>query len=714
MPDTILRIATAPTVIRGAGGTIDLVSAVAQGPAGPTGAAGATGPGVPVGGTTSQALLKASGTNYDTVWATLGTAAFQSAGAFDAAGAAAAVLPSQTGNAGKFLKTDGTAVSWAAVPTPDLSPYALIASLGTAAYQNVGAFDPGGAAAAAQAVSQPLDGDLTALAALSGTNTIYYRSAANTWSAVTIGGGLGFTGGTLSANVTSFNTRTGGVMPVSGDYTVAQVTGAAPLASPTFTGVVQIDAAGAVAFGTTGAGPRLVLDGTLLRILRNDGGDSASLEAKSGVFSGNLSLATSSVVLWGSDLALIRPAASVLSVVNNAGGSGALVVGSPNTTTAGLTVNGIASATAPVVVVKGGATPGSGGDLQQWQDSAGVAAMSVTAATANYGPQIKMKRSSDGLLVFSAYGPELMMLDGGTGAQLTITTGFGNDYTYYNTNKNKSVFPGQLNALGVSSMTVPTLVVKGGATPGVGGHIASFQKSSAEVAYIDATGTLVLSGPADGVNYAKLSTIGNTTLVVDMVNNSGTGFMLLKSNGGAGIGFTVNTTPVVSVNAAGSFAWSGGTVGSNGNDTDLTRPSAAVVRVGDGAGGDGGLAFGVGANKARLLLVGNTLTVATNSLSDNANLACKGFAPTGNITAAGSSIFLFGGNLALLQQVNSVLSIGDNGSGTGVGGYGHLRFSQIQTNSAVLGLSVPGTVVGKVPFYNVAGTLLGYAYLTDS
>jgi len=46
---------------------------------------------------------------------------------------------------------------------------------------------------------QPLDADLTALAALSGTNTIYYRSGTSTWSAVTIGSNLTFSGGTLSA-----------------------------------------------------------------------------------------------------------------------------------------------------------------------------------------------------------------------------------------------------------------------------------------------------------------------------------------------------------------------------------------------------------------------------------------------------------------------------------------------------------------------------------
>ncbi len=40
--------------------------------------------------------------------------------------------------------------------------------------------------------------DLAALEALSGTNTIYYRSASNTWTAVTIGSLLNFSAGTLN------------------------------------------------------------------------------------------------------------------------------------------------------------------------------------------------------------------------------------------------------------------------------------------------------------------------------------------------------------------------------------------------------------------------------------------------------------------------------------------------------------------------------------
>lgn len=78
--------------------------------------------------------------------------------------------------------------------------------------------------------TQAWDTDLDALAALSGTHTIYYRSAANTWSAVTVGSGLDFTGATLSS------TAAGG--------TVTNVTGTAPVsvATGTTTPVVSMAA----------------------------------------------------------------------------------------------------------------------------------------------------------------------------------------------------------------------------------------------------------------------------------------------------------------------------------------------------------------------------------------------------------------------------------------------------------------------------------------
>jgi hypothetical protein len=76
------------------------------------------------------------------------------------------------------------------------------------------------------------DADLDALAALSGTNTMYYRSAANTWSPVAIGGNMTFIGGTLnsvaggSGTVTSVGVTTangvsasGGPVTTSGNFT---------------------------------------------------------------------------------------------------------------------------------------------------------------------------------------------------------------------------------------------------------------------------------------------------------------------------------------------------------------------------------------------------------------------------------------------------------------------------------------------------------------
>lgn len=57
----------------------------------------------------------------------------------------------------------------------------------------------GGPITTSGSITLALADDLAALEALSGTNTIYYRSAASTWTAVTIGSNLTFSGGTLAA-----------------------------------------------------------------------------------------------------------------------------------------------------------------------------------------------------------------------------------------------------------------------------------------------------------------------------------------------------------------------------------------------------------------------------------------------------------------------------------------------------------------------------------
>jgi len=64
---------------------------------------------VPTGGTAGQTLVKNSSTNYDFAWAT----------------SSGTSLPSQTGQSGNYLTTDGTSASWAAVQAT-FSPFLLI------------------------------------------------------------------------------------------------------------------------------------------------------------------------------------------------------------------------------------------------------------------------------------------------------------------------------------------------------------------------------------------------------------------------------------------------------------------------------------------------------------------------------------------------------------------------------------------------------------
>lgn len=66
----------------------------------------------------------------------------------------------------------------------------------------------GGPITTSGSITLALADDLAALEALTGTDTIYYRSGVSTWTAVTIGSNLLFTGGTLSASAPGTGTVT--------------------------------------------------------------------------------------------------------------------------------------------------------------------------------------------------------------------------------------------------------------------------------------------------------------------------------------------------------------------------------------------------------------------------------------------------------------------------------------------------------------------------
>lgn len=93
-----------------------------------------------------------------------------------------------------------------------------------------------------------LANDLAALEALTGTDTIYYRSAADTWSPVAIGSGLSFAGGTISATSGSGTVTSVGLSLPS----IFAVSGSPVTTSGTLTGELAAQAA-----ATVFAGPSL-------------------------------------------------------------------------------------------------------------------------------------------------------------------------------------------------------------------------------------------------------------------------------------------------------------------------------------------------------------------------------------------------------------------------------------------------------------------------
>jgi hypothetical protein len=134
------------------------------------------------------------------------------------------LLPDQTGNTGKILSTDGATPSWITAPTGTVTAVSVATANGLAGTSSGGATP---ALTLSTTVTGVLKGNGTAISAASaGTDyapatsgsSILYGNGAGGFSNVTIGSGVSFSGGTLSA------TGTGGtVTSVSGTGTVSGI-----------------------------------------------------------------------------------------------------------------------------------------------------------------------------------------------------------------------------------------------------------------------------------------------------------------------------------------------------------------------------------------------------------------------------------------------------------------------------------------------------------
>jgi hypothetical protein len=116
------------------------------------------------------ALLVAANSSAQRTTLGLGSAAVESAAAFDTAGSAAAAQAAAIA-ASQPLDSDLTAI---AALTTTSTGRSLLAAADAAAIRTIAGAETAGAAAAAQAASQPLDSDLTSIAAL--TTTSYGRA----------------------------------------------------------------------------------------------------------------------------------------------------------------------------------------------------------------------------------------------------------------------------------------------------------------------------------------------------------------------------------------------------------------------------------------------------------------------------------------------------------------------------------------------------------
>jgi phage gp45-like len=207
----------------------------AQGATGPTGPAG---PGVAPGGTAGQVLTKTSSVDFDTQWLAAASGNVSNSGTpingqLAAWTDATHIQGIDVSSLGYASLVSPTFTGDPRAPTPVTTDNDT--SIATTAYVKANLVN-----------YQPLDADLTAIAALTGINVIYYRSAADTWSTVTIGANLNFSGGILSAVAGVPEAPADGVYYsrynnswaniASNFATIASLSSYAPLSSPIFTG----------------------------------------------------------------------------------------------------------------------------------------------------------------------------------------------------------------------------------------------------------------------------------------------------------------------------------------------------------------------------------------------------------------------------------------------------------------------------------------------
>jgi hypothetical protein len=498
-------------------------------------------------------------------------------------------------------------------------------------------FDPAGSAAAAgaaaAAASQPLDADLTAIAALSGTNTLYYRSGAGAWSAVTIGTNLSFAGGTLSATggapggsdtQVQFNDggAFGGDDSLLWNKTTNQLTIGGSILIGTGTMSVGTSGAGVLVLGNSTAPTSAPADEVQLFSADYTAGDArlqVLSESGTGLWVGNGTLEAVAPASGAGNSLTIRASNAVSGNTNG----GDLVL--ETTTGAGTGLRGfvqINRVSAPPVF---GAVPVVT-TLRLYDSTRICAGISFLGGTVNKGEAVIYS------LMGSGHGNLMIACQGGGG----IGPLFKAHYPYTNigagvTNTLTFDVAAHLAVLGGSSVGIPLCILRG-----MSGQTADYLKAvtstNVEMLVINASGQIrggtpasgaginlviggsnAVSGNTNGGDVVLIGGAGSGSGVTGNVDATGARAILVPagtsslpslqfSNGNGfyaysttGIGlicsslFGVFLSQAANFNSGTAIGWTGTSDPTISRDTGMHRGAAGVTRLSNGTTGPGGL-----------------------------------------------------------------------------------------------------------------------------
>jgi hypothetical protein len=587
---------------------------------------------------------------------------------------------------------------------------------------------------------QPLDGDLTSLSGAAGTNTIYYRSAADTWSAVTIGANMTFSAGTLNSVAGGAGTVTTTGSPATGNLT--KFSGATSITNADLTGDVTTSGGVATTLAAGNAGN--LNSGTLL---------AARMPALTGDVTTTAGAVATTIANDAVTFAKFQNITDVRLLGRNAGSAGDMqeITLGTNLSFTGTTLNAAGG---------GGGTPG--GSTTQVQYNNAGAFGGITNATSDgttmtlTSPKIITSindTNANELLKFTATGsavneftvanaatgnsPTLSATGGDTNVSISLapqgTGSVGIGATTYAGNTPKFIVSDTTDTLNVvfqntatTARGSPLLTLQAPLTTAIsdgkafsvvatsGGTAESFSRG---MFYTDGSYGV---GPGSSTRDTFLDRSASNTFRISSDRSSGLGNLVV--NGGIGVGTSTVATGVVNANVG--FRIAGAAPGNyelTGNGTNF------IAKASDIPNGSSAQQTGFTADT---YLAGSVITVNAGDFTVGANYRCTfdmaktggtatpivtirvGTAGTTSDTAVQTITWAAGTNVADTGTFEIRVNFRAVGASATVASFGQCNHNLAATGLTSTGASGNGTISNTTSstFNSTAATKIGISF----